>query len=129
MTEEVMVRVAEDGADVERLADLSEYLRRELVALDVEDVEPLRSGPAPAGTRGMDAVTVGTLVVSLGQTAQGLFQVVTAVRDWLQRGQGHQRRVRLEIDGDALELSGGSREDHDRLIELFVSRHGAGGAT
>jgi hypothetical protein len=31
--------------------------------------------------------------------------------------------VRLELDGDALELSQASADDQERLIELFVSRH------
>jgi hypothetical protein len=31
--------------------------------------------------------------------------------------------VRLELDGDALELSQASAADQERLIELFVARH------
>jgi hypothetical protein len=39
---------------------------------------------------------------------------------------GTRRTVRLELDGDALELSQASAADQQRLIELFVSRHTTG---
>ena len=52
--------------------------------------------------------------------------MVSAIRDWLRRGDGTRRTVRLEIDGDALELSQASAADQERLVELFVSRHATG---
>jgi hypothetical protein len=36
--------------------------------------------------------------------------------------------VRLELNGDVLELSEASAADQNRLIELFISRHAAAGA-
>jgi hypothetical protein len=48
---------------------------------------------------------------------------VSAIGDWLRRGQGTRRAVRLELNGDTLELSQASAADQDRLIELFVSAH------
>jgi hypothetical protein len=48
---------------------------------------------------------------------------VSAIREWLRRGEGSPRTVRLELDGDALELSQASAADQERLIELFVRRH------
>jgi hypothetical protein len=48
---------------------------------------------------------------------------VSAIRKWLARGEGTRRTVRLEIDGDALELSEASAADQERLVSLFVSRH------
>jgi hypothetical protein len=49
--------------------------------------------------------------------------VINSIRDWLRRGQDNQRRVRLELDGDKLELSQASAADQQQLIELFLSRH------
>jgi hypothetical protein len=66
---------------------------------------------------------VGALLIALGQSADGLRSVVAAIRDWLSRGDGTRRTVRLELDGDALELSQAGPAEQDRLIELFVSRH------
>jgi hypothetical protein len=71
---------------------------------------------------------VGALMLALGQSAQGLQSVVSAIRDWLQRGEGEGRTVRLELDGDVLELSQASVADQKQLIELFVQRHATGKA-
>ena len=68
-------------------------------------------------------VTVGALLIALGQSAEGLRSVVSVIRDWLRRGEGTGRAVRLELGGDALELSQASVADQERLIELFIRRH------
>jgi hypothetical protein len=129
MDGELRVRVAEEGADAERLDAVTTYLRNDLVQLDVEDVATLPAGPPPPGARALDASVIGGLLVTLGNSADGLRSVVTVIRDWLRRRDGVRRSVRLELDGDALELSEASASDQDRLIRLFVSRHdGTGGS-
>ena len=121
-------QLAEEGADAERLAVLTRYLRGELLQLDVEDVTALQAGEPPPGSRAFDVATVGALLIAVGQSAEGLRSVVFAIRDWLRRGKGTGRVVRLELGGDALELSQASMADQDRLIELFVRRHTTGEA-
>jgi len=123
---ELRLQLSEDGADVERLAVLTGYLRAELLQLDVEDVTALQVGKAPPGSRAFGVATVGALLIALGQSAEGLRSVVSAIGDWLRRGDGARRTVRLELNGDALELSQASSADQQRLIELFVSRHTTG---
>jgi hypothetical protein len=126
MGKELRLRLSEEGADDERVAMLTGYLRAELLQLDVENVNALPAGEPPPGARVFGAATVGALLIALGQSAEGLRSVVSAVRDWLRRGGGTQRMVRLELDGDALELSQASAADQERLIELFVGRHTTG---
>jgi hypothetical protein len=41
----------------------------------------------------------------------------------MHRGTPVHRAVRVEIDGDVLELADASSEDQDKLIALFVGRH------
>jgi hypothetical protein len=125
VADEVRLHLAEDGADVERLGTLTGFLRQELLQLDVEDVTALPVGKPPPGSRAFDVVAVGGLLITLGRSAEGLRAVVTAVRTWLTRGTRTGRTVRLEIDGDVLELSGASTGDQQRLVDLFVSRHAA----
>jgi hypothetical protein len=120
------VRLCEAGADAERLDMLAGCFRDELLRLDVREVTALRAGGAPLGTRGFDVAAVGGLLVSLGQSAEGLMAVVSAIRTWLTRGDGVHRAVRVELDGDVLELSEATAADQDRLIGLFVSRHSVG---
>ncbi|WP_414942093.1 hypothetical protein [Amycolatopsis sp. cmx-11-51] len=125
MTSAVRVQLGEDGADAERVDQLAGYLRSELIDRGVAEVKALPAGPAPLGSRAFDVATVGGLLVTLGQSAEGLRSVVTAVREWLSRGGRVKRTVRLEIDGDVLELSEASLTDQDKLVDLFVSRHSA----
>ncbi|HEX6337711.1 MAG TPA: hypothetical protein VFZ85_12205 [Jiangellaceae bacterium] len=128
MGSELVVQLAEEGADPERLDELTRFLRDELLQLDVDDVTALRVGEPPPGARVFDVIAVGGLLVSLSRSAEGLRQIVSAIRKWLARGEGARRTVRLEIDGDALELSEASAADQERLIGLFVSRHATGDA-
>lgn len=126
MDGELRLEISEEGADAERLATLTGYLRAELLQLDVEDVTAPRAGEVPPGARAVDPATIGALLVALGKSAEGLQAVVSVIRDWLRRGEGTRRTVRLELGGDALEISQASAADQQRLIELFVSRHAAG---
>jgi hypothetical protein len=123
---ELRLQLAEEGADAERLDTLTRFLRQELLQLDVDDVTALQVGEPPPGTRAFDVAAVGGLLVTLAHSAEGLRAVVSAVRNWLKRGEGSRRAVRLQLDGDVLELSDATPSDQDRLVELFVSRHATG---
>jgi hypothetical protein len=115
--------VFEEGADAERLDTLSGYLLDELRELDLSSVAPLPAGPAPAGSKAAGVAAIaGGLLVGLGKAAGGLASVVSAVRAWLQRGDGP-RTVRLELDGDILELARPTPADQERLVDLFITRH------
>ena len=124
---ELRLQISEEDADTERLAMLAGYLRAELVQLDVEDVAGLPAGEPPPGARASEIAVAGGLLVSLGQSLAGLQSVLSTVAGWLRRGDGSPRRVRLELDGDVLELGQASAGDQERLIGLFISRHVAGG--
>ena len=123
MAGQVNLQLAEDGADAQRLDAVTGLLRQELLGLDVQDVHRAAGGPAPDGSRALDVVALGGLVVTLGHAATGLGEVVAAVRRWLARGGGVRRTVKIEIDGDTLELSEVSAAEQDRLVDLFVGRH------
>ena len=121
----VQIQLSEEGADSERLDTLTGYLRQELLDLDAGQVRPLRAGETPPDARAFDVVAVGGLVVSL-INSDALRAVVVTVRNWLSRGQSATHAVRLEIDGDAIDLSAASTAEQERLVEMFVARHGAG---
>lgn len=74
--------------DPERGARLIAGLHRELADLDVESVEPETAGPAPAGAKGTDPVTLGALVVAFSASGGVFTTVLGTVRDWLERQSG-----------------------------------------
>jgi hypothetical protein len=115
----IQVAVGPD-ADAEEVAEATLQLRRELLDLDVEAVEPPRAGEPPPGTRAVELAAVGALVVTLSQS-QLLTVVAAAVRPWLS-GQ-RDRSIRLELDGDVLELSGVPSREQRRLTDEWLRRH------
>jgi hypothetical protein len=123
MDRELRLQLSEEDADAERLALLTGYLRAELLRLDIGDVSVLPAGEVPPDARGFGAATVDALLITLGQSVEGLRSVMSVIRDWLRRSQGTGRAIRLELGGDALELSQASAADQERLIELFIRRH------
>jgi hypothetical protein len=115
----IQVAVGPD-ADAEEVAASTQQLRRELLDLDVEEVQQPAAGQPPPGAKGIELAALGTLVVTLAQT-QLLGVVVGAVRSWLAGQQ--QRSIKLELDGDVLELSGLSTREQRRLTEEWLGRH------
>jgi hypothetical protein len=119
-----MLRIEVDlqGASDADLDLLTRQLRLELLRLDVDDVVLPSDGQAPPGAKG-DAVTVGTLVVSIANSATlsglivGLCQVL---RTWV--GRGSNRRVVVRDRDRELELSGATVEQHQQIIDAFLEK-------
>ena len=118
---ELRVALAGDGLDDEALADCAAQLGDELAELDVDAVEPAGAGDAPPGAKGIELMALGALVVKLAGSRKLLGQLVDAVRDWISRNDADS--VRMEIDGDVLEIKGASAADREALIDSWVSRH------
>jgi hypothetical protein len=92
------------SADAEELDALTAQLQCELQELDLEAVERVRQGQAPPGARPVM-----------------LSSAVEVVRCWLS-GRS-QRSVKLEIDGDVLEVTGLSTDDQRALISAWLARN------
>jgi Effector Associated Constant Component 1 len=104
----------------EAVAEATLQLRRELLELDVDSVELARAGAPPPGTRAVDFIALGSLVVTVANS--GLLNgVVAAIRSWL--AGRPQRSIKLELDGDVLELTGVSSEEQRRLADAWLRRH------
>jgi hypothetical protein len=118
ITLELRVTVG-DGADAEFAAAAAGQLREELLELDVETVESLPAGPAPPGTRAVDLVAIGGMVISFARSGL-LSNVIDVVRTWLRAEP--ERSITLEIDGDVLSLTGVSSAEQRRLADEWLAR-------
>jgi hypothetical protein len=107
-------------ADDEEVAEATPQLRRELLDLDVDSVDLPTAGQPPPGTRGVELAALGALLVSVTQS-QLLAPVLAAVRSWL--GGSPQRSIKLELEGDTLELTGISSTEQRRLVDEWLQRH------
>jgi hypothetical protein len=132
-TTRLTLRVHDESADPDEIAALAAGLRRELLDLDVDAAEPVPAGSAPAGTRSVDLEALGALLITIAKS-EVLAAVVNAVTAWL--AGRRQRSIKLEVDGDVLELTGMPSAEQRRLTETWLTRHsrpgsatGAGSAT
>jgi hypothetical protein len=98
-------------------------LRRELLDLDVDAVEVPGAGEPPPGARAVDVAALGALVVNLADSQ--LLAVVTAIRSWL--AGSPRRSIKLQLGGDALELTGVSSREQRRLTDEWLTRHTTSG--
>jgi hypothetical protein len=108
-------------ADAEELATLAVQLREQLLELDIESAEPATLGPAPPGTRAGEILIAGALTVMLAQSPGLLTAIVETVKSWVCLS--GQRSVKLEVDGDVLEVNGITRSDQRELIQAWIDRH------
>jgi hypothetical protein len=112
----------ESDADAVELDEAAGHLRRELLELDVADVERPAGGSPPPGARAVESMLLGTLVVTATQELVGA--VVRAVAGWLAR-RPHSS-VKVEIGGDTIEVSDPSSDEQQQLIAAFLARHAPG---
>jgi hypothetical protein len=70
----------DEDAGRPELAELTAWLRQELLELDVESVESGKMGEIPAGAKGLKAIGIGALVVKLAQSTGMVKAMVNTVQ-------------------------------------------------
>jgi hypothetical protein len=116
---DLLVSLDPDGAGDEELDELTGYLRRELLELDVQSVERPPGGSPPPGARGPGALAVGELVVRAVTAPALVTGVVAVVQAWLRRA--GRRSARIEANGKVLKVEGLSHADQHEIIAAFVA--------
>jgi hypothetical protein len=106
--------------DAGELAELTRWLREELLDLDVASVEPLPAGVVPAGAKGVAAVA-GWLGVQLGPEA--LRAVLVKIADWAAR---NDRGVEVTFGGDSIKLTRATREQQEKIVDDWLARRSTG---
>lgn len=117
---ELRIELYEPGADGEIIDGITGDLRRELLELDVDSVSPVSVGPAPPGSKGLELVAIGALLVRVADALPMLDHVVTALRQWLTRATSSGRALKITVDGRTLELSAATAAQQQQLVAEFV---------
>ncbi|MDR7275993.1 hypothetical protein [Catenuloplanes atrovinosus] len=115
----LLISIGTDPSDPQDTEEALHALRRELDDIDVP-AAPLPAGPAPLHTRGADVAALTALAVAVWHP-EVLAPLIELVRSWAGR-QG--RTVRIEIDGDVLELSRADADQQRRIVDEWLRRHG-----
>ena len=113
------------AADADQLEGLAGHLQATLGDVGDAEVEPEPETQLPAGAKGVGVLGLGGLLVRAARSSKVLDKLVNAVQAWL--GQQEGRTVRLEADGDAIELTGLSAADQEELVREWVARHAPSG--
>jgi hypothetical protein len=110
----------------DELDHLVRQLRREISELEVESVEPVRQNTIPAGAKGAEALTLGALAVVLLPPL--LPKLVEFLQNWLLRGENRNVKVKLQVQGNAVEVeyapSAMSPSDIQRLVAKLTGALG-----
>jgi Effector Associated Constant Component 1 len=117
-TVQVRLTTEAGGVPPEQVARMTSTLRADVLAFGALSAEhPQAAEPAPSGAKG-SALEWAQLVVTL---AGNLPALATFVRGWARDHRG--ARVRLEVDGDVIELDGATDPESHQLLERFLARH------
>jgi hypothetical protein len=91
-------------------------LLNELRDLDVESLELNHAGYAPAGTKSIDPVIVGSIAIKVLPVL--LPKLVDFIQAWALRGQGRTVKIKGKIAGQTIQMEG-SAEDLQKLIKAL----------
>jgi hypothetical protein len=110
--------------DQENLERITYNLRDDLKELDsIEKVDLIKTGEVPRGAKVGEVIMLGTLLVELAPViGTALTHVVNTLQSWLRRND--KKKILLEIGGDKLEVTGIPDEERQRLIDVWIRRHG-----
>jgi hypothetical protein len=131
MAEDMRVDLYDEELDPAEVEELTLALRRELMEIDeVDTVTAAAAGPAPPGSRAIELMALGSLIVAAKPTIETIARVVGVLRGWLKARSAAQANpratLRITVNGQTLELTP-TEEQQDTLVREFV--HVAAGAT
>jgi hypothetical protein len=118
---QLQLAVIDPRLDEEHLEELTSSLRTILLDADVANVELLHRGEVPAGAKAGEVAVIGMLLITLAQSTEAFTTVVHAVRNWVAGDPS--RSVKLQVDGDVIELTGVTSAEQRRLTDLFIERN------
>ena len=111
------------GAD--ELDYLTRQLQSELDDLDVGTIDLVKEEDIPAGTKTIEAVTLGTLALTVLPTF--LPKLVEFLQSWVLRAEDRKVKIKTQVGDQSIELEynpkGVSPEDLKILVETMTKAH------
>jgi hypothetical protein len=111
------------GTEDEEFEQVTRRLRKDILELDVEDVDLVKTEELPEGARSGEVVTLGSLLVTLAASSGVLPSLINTIQSWLKRNEGHS--ITLELGGDKLEVKGISSQTQQQLIDEWLNHQKA----
>lgn len=114
----------EIGHEIEsnELEFLSQQLRKELMDLDVAYVDHISTSNSDEKTKVGPAFHWGELLIALAASGGVLHALIAFLREWSLLRQ-NKTIIKLELDGDKIEVAGNPSNEQQRLIDAWLERH------
>jgi hypothetical protein len=117
---ELRLELSEADADTERLDEITQQLREELLRLDVDSVTAPSAGEAPPGSKGLELATIGALIVTLRGGVELAEKIVAVVRSWLRHAPPTSgRTVTMTVGGKTITFTP-TEAQQQQLVDQFV---------
>jgi len=118
---ELLIELSLEGGDSTELDELTRQLTAEVEELNVDSVEQVSAGPAPAGTKSADLTAIGQMAVTLAPTiVPPLFELL---KSWVERKPSTPVRVKVRVGRKTAEIeydpTRTSSKDLDALIKTL----------
>lgn len=122
--DEIMLQMTLTGDKYDSNDDitkLSQQLRKDLLSLNIKNVDYLRKENLANGTKTGAIISWETLIITLAASGGVITTLVNFILGWVKRNEG--RSVILELNGNKLEVSGLSASEQQELIETWLKRN------
>jgi hypothetical protein len=117
---ELRLELSEADADTERLDEITQQLRAELLRLDVDSVTAPSAGEAPPGSKGLELATIGALIVTLRGGVELAEKIAAVVRSWLRHAPTTSgRTVTMTVGGKTITFTP-TEAQQQQLVDQFV---------
>ena len=111
-----------EEVDNEELDQASRQLRAELMEMDLDSVEFVKAEELPAGTKSAEALTLGSLAVTLLPAL--LPKLVEYLQSWSMRAENRRVTVKTQVGDRSIELeynpSAMTSAELDRLVQTLT---------
>ncbi|GAB3436794.1 hypothetical protein [Flindersiella endophytica] len=118
------VLVEELDTDPAALDDAVRSLVQEVEHVPSARVEPDPGGPAPEGSRGLEAASVQAILVSIPAMVVSVQSLLSVLRAWQRRRRGlatSAGALKIQFGEKSLELAAADEETTARLVEAWLA--------
>ena len=119
MSDAILIELPTNQGNPAETDRLAQSLRSAILEIpEVTAVSAPVAGPAPPGSKAVDAATIGALLVAVQPTAVLLTKVLGVIRGWLDRTGG---TMQMTVNGHTIELKP-TRKQQDALVARFIEQ-------
>ena len=113
---ELRLEISAQDVAPEDIDQMTRQFLSELRETDVESVQLAPGGPAPAGTKSVDPVTTGAIVMTVLPVV--LPKVIDIAQSWIARGSGRTVKFKGKVGKQVIEFEGPPEELKKLLDKL-----------